>query len=415
MASDTRGSGGVCFRLSEVPGFRTAAMHCGLKTAPARPPDLAILYCEQDAAAAGVFTTNAVCAAPVKVSRRHIEAGGGRVRAVVVNAGCANACTGDGGMADALAMCRCAGERLGVPPARVLVASTGVIGRRLPMDRILPGIEVLAGCIAERKCTGDFERAIMTTDLVPKTAATSWRAGRSGATVRIVGACKGSGMIAPRMATMLAFIVTDARISPAALRSALRDGAADTFNAVTVDGDTSTNDTALILASGLAGIPLISAPRGPAYGSFRDALLDVCDSLARQIAADGEGAGKLITVAVGGAASRRDAEKAARAIAESPLVKTAMAGCDPNWGRIIAAAGRSGARFDERRATVQICGRDVFRNGEPVEFDRKEMRRLLARKEVSILLMAGSGPGAFRMYTCDLTHGYITINAEYHT
>ncbi len=411
------GRGCVRARLSDVPGFRTAAMHCGLKTATSKPPDLAILYSEIDAAAAGVFTTNIACAAPVRVSRRHLEGGGGRARAVVVNAGCANACTGEGGMADAMEMCRRAADRLGVPPVRVLVASTGVIGQRLPMDKLLPGIDLLADRVASRKRTGDFERAIMTTDMVPKTASASWRAGGSGRRrpVRIVGTCKGSGMIAPRMATMLAFIATDARISPEALRSALRDVAADTFNAVTVDGDTSTNDAALILANGLAGNRPISSPKGPAYESFRSALFEVCDSLARQIAADGEGAGKMVTVAVAGAGSKRDAERIARAIAESPLVKTAMAGCDPNWGRIIAAAGRSGARFDERRATVQISGRDVFRNGEPVEFDREEMKSLLKRREVSILFMAGAGKGAFRMYTCDLTHGYITINAEYHT
>lgn len=399
--------------IHDVPGFRTASLHCGLKTAKEEPPDLALLYCEQTCAAAGVFTQNRVCAAPVRLCRAHLKKSGRRARALVINAGCANACTGEQGERDARTMAEWVAARVNCKPEQVLVFSTGVIGHKLPMEKLDVGIERTAMFVKEQKITGDFARGIMTTDLVPKTAATMVKIG--GKAVHIAGVCKGSGMIAPHMATLLGVTVTDAAVAPAVLQAALADIAEDTFNCVTVDGDTSTNDSFVFLASGLARNPPVSRVGGPGYETLRAGLHAVCDSLARQIAADGEGAKHTVTVYVGGTRSDADARTIARTIAESPLVKTALAGNDPNWGRIMAAAGRAGVVFEPEESVLTVNGHELFRDGQPADFDRAAVAAALKAREVSVVVLVGDGPGRARVYTCDLTHGYIAINAEYHT
>ncbi|MCY3021437.1 MAG: bifunctional glutamate N-acetyltransferase/amino-acid acetyltransferase ArgJ [Planctomycetota bacterium] len=399
--------------LHDVPGFRTASLHCGLKTAKEEPPDLALLYAEQTCVAAGVFTQNRVCAAPVKLCRAHLAKSKHRARALIINAGVANACTGAQGDQDARTMAGLVCRDVNCKPQEVLVFSTGVIGPRLPMAKIEIGIQRLVSFVKEQKITGDFARGIMTTDLVPKTAAAMVKLG--GKVVHLAGVCKGSGMIAPAMATMLAAVATDAVVAPAVLQTALEDVVEDTFNCVTVDGDTSTNDSLVVLASGLARNRPVSRTGGRDYEILRAGLHAVCDSLARQIAADGEGATHAITVYVGGTRNAADARAIARTIAESPLVKTAIAGNDPNWGRIVAAAGRAGVAFDPDEASLTVCGHELFKEGQPVPFDKPTVAAALKAKDVSIVVLVGDGPGHAKLYTCDLTHGYITINAEYHT
>lgn len=398
--------------VHQVPGFRTAAVHCGLKRKSDKP-DLALLVCDRVAAAAGVFTTNRVCAAPVKYSRKALAYTSGRARAVIVNAGNANACTGAQGARDAKEMAKLAALAIGAQPWEVLVCSTGVIGHPMPMDKIRKAVPELARRLRSRRAHGDFARAIMTTDLVRKTAGCTVR--MFGRPVRFAGACKGSGMIAPRMATMLGFIATDAPVAPRVLQKALAEVVDRTFNCVTVDGDTSTNDTVLALASGTAAHRRLEETHGPHYEALCAGLYHVCDSLAQQIAADGEGAQHLVTVFVGGAKNDKQAKVIARTIAESPLVKTAIAGNDPNWGRIVCAAGRSGIKIKPEDCALTVCGHDLFRDGQPLPFDAKKVSEDMDGAEVSIVLMVGDGPGTSRFYTCDLTHGYITINADYHT
>ncbi len=399
--------------IHDVAGFRTASLHCGIKTAKEEPPDLALLYCQHAGAAAGVFTTNRVCAAPVTVSREHLKKSKHRARALVINAGNANACTGEQGLADARRMAELTAAGIGCKTEEVLVMSTGIIGHPLPIQKIEVGIDRAIGFVSEQDNTGDFARGIMTTDLVPKRAAVELGINRK--TVHISGVCKGSGMIAPNMATMLGAVVTDAAIAPAVLQKALSDVASETFNCVSVDGDTSTNDSLVSIASGLAENPSISSASGPAYAMFRDGLLAVCDSLARQIAADGEGAKHTVTIYIGGTKNDADARKVARTIAESPLVKTAIAGNDPNWGRIMAAAGRSGVAFDPADAVLTVSGHELFRGGQPAPFEKAVVAAALKLRDVSVVLLVGDGPGRAKFYTCDLTHEYITINADYHT
>jgi len=399
--------------LHEVPGFRTASRHCGLKKNPEKH-DLAVLACDSLAAAAGVFTTNKVCAAPVHVTKAALLKSKGRARAVIVNAGNANACTGDQGMKDAQEMSALTAKGLGAKGAElVLVCSTGVIGRSMAMEKVRAGIPQLAQQVKQSSNAGDFAAAIMTTDLVPKTAAAMVEIG--GKTIHVAGACKGSGMIAPRMATTLGFVATDAEISPAALQAALSKVADETFNCVTVDGDTSTNDTVLALASGKAGNPPIKSAKGAEFEAFQAALYAVCDSLAKQLAADGEGAEHTITLYVGGTRNDGEARQIARAICESMLVKTAIFGKDPNWGRIVAAAGRSGVDFDPEEASLTVCGIELFREGQPLPFDAKQVSQALSAREVNIVFLAGSGKGRARFYSCDLTYGYVKINADYTT
>ena len=399
--------------IHDVAGFRTASLHCGIKTAKEQPPDLALVYCEKTCAAAGAFTLNRVCAAPVTLCRKHLKKSNNRARGLVINAGNANACTGDQGEKDAAMMAKLTAAGLRCEVHEILVFSTGIIGHKLPMEKLSVGIQRAAQFVKEQKNTGDFARGIMTTDTVPKTASAYFEVG--GKIIHIAGACKGVGMLAPNMATMLGVVVTDAAIAPAVLNTLLQDVIASTFNCVTVDGDTSTNDSIVFLASGLAANTPISKAGGPGYAPLRAGFLTVCDSLARQIAADGEGATHTITVYVGGTRDDADARKIARTISESPLVKTAIAGNDPNWGRILAAAGRAGVNFDPDEATLTLSGHELFKNGQPTDFEKPLVSAALKARDVSLVLLVGDGPGRAKFYTCDLTHGYISVNAEYHT
>jgi len=387
-------------------GFRAAGVRCGIKQ---KGLDLALLASDASAAAAGLFTTNAVKAAPVLLSLERVRAG--VARAVIVNSGNANACAGPGGLDDADRMTQLAAAGLGCPRDEVLVASTGIIGRRLPMEIIEPGI---AEVVARLSRDGGVEasEAIMTTDRRPKRIAIEVELG--GAQVRIGGMCKGVGMLAPNLATMLAFITTDAAISPEMLGLALKRSAEVSFNCVTVDGDTSTNDTVFALANGAAGNRLIDSP-GPDLEAFQAALDTVTVHLAREIARDGEGATKLVEIRVNGAATDEDARKAAMAIANSPLVKTAIFGEDPNWGRVLAAAGKSGARMEPDRTNLYFGTVKIFERGEPTAVAAEEARRPMLADELVITVELNIGESSAKVWTCDFSYDYVKINAEYHT
>ena len=390
-------------------GFVASGVRCGLKT---EGPDLALIVCDGPASVAGVFTTNLVQAACVRYSRHVVERG--TARAILCNAGNANACNGDRGDRDAIAMAETAGRELGMDPTAILIASTGVIGHALPMDKIERGIPAAVDAL-DREGDTDLRvaRSIMTTDLRPKMIGVRCRSDEWDGEIAFGGVCKGSGMIAPNMATMLCFLTTDARLPAPLLQEALSAAVRVTFNRITVDGDTSTNDMALILAAG-SGECSITDP-GPALDDFTEALTRVCLHLAREIARDGEGATKLVEVRVTGAASEADAERVARTIADSPLVKTALFGCDPNWGRILAAAGRSGIPFDPREATVMIGDQSVSEAGAAAPFDRDDAHDYLTEPEVAVAVNIGAGPCHASIWTCDFSYDYVKINAEYHT
>lgn len=391
-------------------GFRAGAVYAGIKTK--QTPDVSLLACESLATAAAVFTTNKVVAAPVVIGRKHVKSG--KLRAIVTNSGCANACTGKQGMKDAVTMCQLAARQLDCDPHEILPCSTGIIGHHLPMEKVAKGI---AGAFEYLGNSEEhalrFADAILTTDLVRKTAATSFKIGRD--TITIAGACKGSGMIGPRMAlhaTMLGYLTTDAKISAPLLRKLLAAASEDSFNAVTVDDHASTNDTATILASGLSG-KAISSPAD--VKKFSAALHEVCQSLAYQIAADGEGATKVIRVEVLGAKKESDAKTIARAIANSPLVKCAMHGNDPNWGRIVSAAGYVGVPFDPDKSVLKLQGTTVFKKGQPVPFNAELVSVALKSPEVHVELQCNLGKAKATCWTCDLSKDYVTINADYHT
>lgn len=394
----------------QVPGFRVAAARSAMRYKGRT--DCALIVSEVPASAAGVFTRNRFCAAPVMVCREHLKASAGTARAVLVNAGIANACTGDEGLERARRSARSVARRLGEDPDRVLVASTGVIGPQIReelLEAVLPDlVEQLAPEGWE-----DAARAIMTTDTVPKTA---WARGiLGGKEVTVGGIAKGSGMIAPDMATMLAFLATDAAVSPDALQALLKEASDRTFNRITVDGDTSTNDTVLVLASGTAGNPTIENPQNPDAGELFNLLGAVCADLAQQIVRDGEGATKFVTVRVRGARTRDRAARVARTVANSPLVKTALFGQDANWGRVVAAAGRAGVDFDPDRVSLCFGDVTVFENGRPLSGPDLEEKAsaVLRRKEVEIALDLGEGEEEDTYYTCDFSYDYVKINADY--
>lgn len=398
---------------SDIPrGFSFAATSCGLKKRSL--PDLALLVSETPAAAAAMFTTNRVKAAPVIACEAHLRQSRHRMRAAIVNSGNANCCTGPDGLAAASTTALKVAWELGrLHPSQVLVCSTGVIGVPLRVERILGAVPQLVR--SRRGDAGSFARvarAIMTTDTRPKWAAAKCQIGAKQ--VRVLGCAKGSGMIHPNMATMLAFIATDAAISPAWLSRALRAAVRPTFNAITVDGDTSTNDTVALLANGASGARKISAQGGD-YGRFCAALESVCKSLALAIVADGEGAQRVIEIEVRGAPSDRAADRAARTIANSPLVKTALAGADPNWGRILAAAGRSGVPFDFQRVDIWLAGLPVCRGGREHPFNERVAHRKMLAKYVPIRVDLHAGRGHARLWTCDFTGDYVNINASYRT
>ncbi|HJR59139.1 MAG TPA: bifunctional glutamate N-acetyltransferase/amino-acid acetyltransferase ArgJ [Vicinamibacterales bacterium] len=388
-------------------GFRAAGVASGIKAGKAL--DLAVIASDVPASAAGVFTTNLAQAAPILVSRDHLRRAGGKIRAVVVNSGCANACTGADGMQHAREMTDLLAQALAIDPAAVLVASTGVIGVKLPMANVARGIDE-----AVRSLSPDggpsAARAIMTTDPFPKEA--GWEVRADAGTFRVGGIAKGSGMIEPRMATMLAFLTLDAAVEPARLQRALKAACDDTFNAITVDGECSTNDCVFALANGASGVTLTEAD----YPLLVDALRQVCEPLAIGIVRGGEGATKLITVRVVGGTSNDEARQAARAIANSPLVKTAIHGGDPNWGRLVAVMGRSGSLFSLERAAVRIGSVELFKDGTPYDDRAPEAAEYLKKTEVQLEVDLGTGgAGTSQMWTCDLSAEYVRINAEYRT
>ena len=389
-------------------GFRSAGVHAGIKKSPTAL-DLTIISADGLATAAGIFTTNLAQAAPVLVSQRHLAETGGRAAGIVVNAGCANACTGDDGLRNAQRMAAETAAALGCATNEILVASTGVIGVGLPMDRVVPGVRAAAAGLARGKGS-ETARAIMTTDPFPKERAVRVRTSRGS--FAIGGTAKGSGMIEPNMATMLGFLTTDAQVSPALLRRALIESARDTFNAITVDGECSTNDCLFALASGTSGIVVDEA----SYPALLAGMLDVSRDLALGIVRGGEGATKLIAVNVRDARDGDDARRVARTIANSPLVKTAVHGADPNWGRIVAAAGRSGGSFEIARTTVHVGGILLFENGLPHDEAAAEAAAHLQGTEIDITVNLGTGRGGqATIWTCDLTAEYVRINGEYRT
>jgi len=389
-------------------GFAAGAVHCGIKASP-DALDLAVLAADAPVSAAALFTTNLAQAAPVVVSRQHLERAGGRARAVVVNSGCANACTGAQGLTHAEQMARETAAALGCASDQVLVASTGVIGVALEMDRVASGIRAAVERLS-RHAGAEAARAIMTTDPFPKDHAVAVET-RRGRFV-IGGMAKGSGMIEPKMATMLGFLTTDAEVPPALLRRALQLSARDTFNAITVDGECSTNDSLLALASGASGVVIDEET----YPALVDGLLAVSRELAVAIVRGGEGATKVIAVTVSDARTVDDARQVARTIANSPLVKTAVHGADPNWGRIVAAAGRSGVAFDVNRLTVHVGGTLLFEHGLPHDDAAPVAAEHLKGNNVQIDVNLGSGGGvSATIWTCDLSAEYVRINGEYRT
>ena len=386
-------------------GFRASGVSAGIK---ARGLDLALLVSDRLATAAGVFTTNRAQAAPVVVSRDHLTRSAGMARAIIVNSGCANACTGEAGMQVARGMAAETARLVNCPVEQVLVASTGVIGVDLSLDKIRAG---LPAAVSGLHASGgaDAARAIMTTDPFPKEAAARLTIGGREATVG--GMAKGSGMIEPMMATMLGFVTTDLAVPQPLLARALREAVDDTFNAISVDGECSTNDCVFLLANGASGVSVDEA----GYGSFVEALRTVCLRLALGIVRGGEGATKLITVRVTGAVSGADARRAAKAIANSPLVKTAVHGGDPNWGRLIAVAGRSGSEFNLSRAAVTIGPVVLFKDGRPHDEEAPEAASYLQATDVSLTVDLGAGTASSTVWTCDLSAEYVRINAEYRT
>lgn len=386
-------------------GFLAAGVSAGLKRSGRR--DIALLLSERPAACAAVYTTNKVCAAPIRVTREHLL--DGAMRAVVVNSGNANACTGERGLADARTMAEEAAEVLELAATDVAVASTGVIGVPLPMELVLPGIRDAAQVLDN--ASGDAAaEGIMTTDTFPKqTGVTVEAAGRRYV---VGGMAKGSGMIRPDMATMLAFVTTDAPLGAEACDAALRSAVADSFSRITVDGETSTNDMAMLIANGAAGGDEIG-PADPDFAPLVAAVAHVCAELARMIVRDGEGATKFAAITVTGAADAADAKRAAMAVANSPLVKCALFGGDPNWGRVVSAVGASGAHVDPDAIEVVFGGITTAREGTAVPFDARAATTALAGEEVEIVVDLHVGAAEYTAWTCDLSYDYVRINAEY--
>jgi glutamate N-acetyltransferase/amino-acid N-acetyltransferase len=392
--------------VSTARGFRAAGISAGIKANG--NPDLALLVADAPAQVAAVYTTNKVLAAPVIVSQEHLKRSGGTARAIIVNSGCANSCTGDTGLRDARAMAEQTARLVGCPVEQVLVASTGVIGVALPMDKVRGGIPAAFEALGADQGPA-AARAIMTTDVAPKESAA--RISIGGRDAWIGGMCKGAGMIEPMMATMLGFVTTDASVPKPLLDRALREAVDQTFNAITVDGDSSTNDCVLLLASGAGGAVVDEA----GYGTFVEGLTAVCRELALAIVRGGEGATKLVTINVTGAATATEARKAAKVIANSLLVKTAIHGGDPNWGRLICAAGRAGVSLDASRAGVTIGSLVLFKEGQPHDDLAPAAAEYLKGTELSIGVDLGAGTASSTVWTCDLSAEYVRINADYRT
>ena len=393
-------------------GFRAAGVACGIK--PSGNPDLALIVSDSPCTAAGVFTTNRCLGAPVIVTRRHLRRG--TARAIVCNSGIANDATGQQGVDDALAMAAQVASAIDCPVSQVLPASTGIIGQLLPMGKLHRGIATLLPRLRRGSAAdGQAARAILTTDLVPKAVLRRLRVGRRAAAIAGVG--KGSGMIAPNLATMLVFITTDIAIERRALSAALRHAVSKSFNRISVDQHTSPSDMVLILANGAAGNSVIKG-KGKSYSLFTESLSELCRDLAYQIVADGEGATKVFRVQVTGAQSQRDADRVGKAIVNSPLVKAAIHGGDPNWGRITTAAGYSGAAVRPEKMSLSIGSVSVFAKDRPVVHDARASRKLLAhmrRREIVITMDLAMGKASTEWLGCDLSREYVAINADYTT
>ena len=403
--------------ITAAAGFKACGVHAGFRRNPHKL-DMALLVADEPCVAAGVFTQNVFCAAPVQLCKDRLNNQGyGTARAVVANSGNANAATGTLGLDVAYKSAELVAAEVGCSAEEVLVASTGVIGVPLPLEPYEHTADALAQADASWQAAHDAAIAIMTTDTHPKECAYSWTSADpafEGITFTVGGCCKGSGMIMPNMATMISLVTTDFPVTGPAAYAALKEAADASFNKVTVDSDTSTNDTCILLASGAAA-PHSYVSDGVAYEEFRAALIAVCTELARKIAIDGEGATRLVTVNVKGAATDADADLVARAIANSPLVKTAIAGRDANWGRIAAAAGKSGATFEQENVDIDIMGMPVMRGGLPVVFSEEEALRRFEDSEIVLDVNLGAGACATRIWTCDFTHEYISINGDYRT
>jgi glutamate N-acetyltransferase/amino-acid N-acetyltransferase len=411
--------------ITSPKGFLAAGVDCGIKKSGKF--DLGLLICPRGAKAAAVFTTNKITSAAVQICKKHIKSS--KVYAVVVNSGNANTCTGHAGIRNAIKMCsetarllqiaNCPRaflrkqERGQIANRSVLVASTGIIGEQLPIKKIAAGISKATKKLSTSASAGlDFAKAIMTTDARPKQAVR--RLEISGRHVTIAGAVKGAGMIAPNMATTLCFITTDVSITKPLLAGALKTAIGNSLNKLTVDGHQSTNDTAMILASGLAGNrPIVS--QSPRYKKFTKTLVELCDDLVRQMALDAEGATRMFRVVIQGATTKVDAAKAARAIAEYPLVKCAVHGADPNWGRIICAVGSAGVKLNSEKLSCKLGNITVFKNGVPRKFDAKKASKIISQTEHTITVDLGAGDVSDFCYGCDLSAEYVRINAKYHT
>jgi glutamate N-acetyltransferase/amino-acid N-acetyltransferase len=390
-------------------GFQMGAVHCGLKRNPNRA-DLTLIVCDRPATAAGVYTQNLVCAAPVVVDRERTPSA--NIRAVVTNSGCANACTGERGEVDARQMAAWAAEACGAQAEEALVMSTGIIGEHLKMDKVQAGIQAVSKVLAsDDEAFIAAAKGIMTTDLVHKVSGRELSLGERN--VRVSGMSKGSGMIGPNMATMLGVVLTDAPLEPVAAQAILSDVADRTFNCISVDGHTSTNDTMILLASGaVGGEPLAGAE----LAELHRAVYEVCEDLAKAIADDGEGATHLVTIDVVGCATVADARKIAGTIANSPLVKTAIAGADPNWGRIVSAAGYAQVPFRPTGVSLHVNGYLLYNEAAPVPFNASEVSSSIQdNRETKIELKLSEGAASARFWTCDFTKKYIEINADYHT
>ena len=401
--------------ITSPKGFLAAGVACGIKKSG--KADLALIVCPVGAKAAAVFTTNKITSAAVQVSKEHIKSR--NISAVVVNSGNANCCTGQVGIKNAIVMCAEMAKHIEVDPHSVLVASTGIIGKQLLIKKVTGGISKAAAKLSASDKAGlDFAKAIMTTDTKPKQAVRRLSLGSRvtghGTRVTIAGAVKGAGMIAPNMATTLCFITTDVAITKPLLGRALKTAIGNSLNKLTVDGHQSTNDTAIILASSLAGNrPIVS--QCPRYRKFTATLADLCGDLTRQMALDAEGATRMFKVVIKGAATKADAAKAARAIANYPLVKCAVNGGDPNWGRIICAVGSAGVKLNPNKLSCKLDNITVFQNGTPRKFDAKKASKVVSQTKHTITVTLGAGSASDFCYGCDLSTEYVRINADYHT
>jgi glutamate N-acetyltransferase/amino-acid N-acetyltransferase len=401
-------SGGVC----AAKGFKAGGVHCGIRK-NVKKPDLAMIASEVPCAAAAVFTKNLVKGAPILVTKENLK--DGRAQAVICNSGNANTCNADG-VRKAMKMCSLAADALGLRPKDVIVASTGVIGKVLPLEPIAAAIPGLAASLTTRG-SEDAARAIMTTDTVVKNFAVSCTLG--GKAVSIGGIAKGSGMIHPNMGTMLCFLTTDAAVSPKALDAALRSAVDVSFNMVSIDGDTSTNDTCAILANGLAENAEIAEPEGADYRTFTEALTQLCVKLARTLAKDGEGASRLLVCNVTGAKDKENARKAAKGVICSTLFKAAMFGADANWGRVLCALGYCGAETDVTKVGVSFSSKagsvSVCKAGAGIPFSEEQAKKVLSEDEITVDVSLGDGNASATAFGCDLTYDYVKINGDYRT